>query len=80
MKILKVKNFISEENIKKLIYLSSTKIMLEICYFFQYALNIKIKILNIEKLIIIYLIVKYPNFPISGDYLKEHGYEYWAKH
>ena len=36
---------------------------------------VKIKILDIEKLIDYVTICKIPKFPISGEYLKEHGYK-----
>ena len=39
------------------------------------CINNKIKILNIEKLIDYANTCKIPKFPISGDYLKKHGYE-----
>ncbi len=38
-------------------------------------MNSKIKTLNIEKLINYVRICEVPKFPISGDYLKQHGYE-----
>ena len=42
---------------------------------FSICINNKIKILNIEKLIDYITNCKIPKFPISGDYLKKHGYE-----
>ena len=42
---------------------------------FSICANNKIKSLNIEKLIDYVDKCKIPKFPISGDYLKKHGYE-----
>ena len=42
---------------------------------FSICTNSKVKILNIKKLIDYVDICKIPKFPISGDYLKKHGYE-----
>ena len=42
--------------------------------FFSACENNKIRTLNIEKLIEYVNNYKIPKFPISGDYLKEHGY------
>ena len=42
--------------------------------FFSACENNKIRTLNIEKLIKYVINYKIPKFPISGDYLKEHGY------
>ena len=42
---------------------------------FSICTNNKIKILNIEKLIDYVATCKIPKFPISGEYLKKHGYE-----
>ena len=41
---------------------------------FSICTNNKIKILNIEKLIDYADNCEVPKFPISGDYLKKHGY------
>jgi len=71
---LKNKKFYTEENIKKMIYLSNKKyvkdlLLLSIC------INKKINILEIEKLIEYVAKCEVPKFPISGDYLKKYGYE-----
>jgi len=71
---LEKKNFFSEENIKKLIYLSNKDYVRDLLLF-SICINNKIKILNIEKLIDYIANCKIPKFPISGDYLKKHGYE-----
>ena len=71
---LKSKKFYSEENIKKLIYFSNKDYVIDLLLFSIWANN-KIKILDIEKLINYVAICKIPKFPISGDYLREHGYE-----
>jgi tRNA nucleotidyltransferase/poly(A) polymerase len=71
---LKSKKFYSEANIKKLIYLSNKDYVRDLLLF-SICINNKIKILNIEKLIDYIANCKIPKFPISGDYLKKHGYE-----
>ena len=71
---LKNKKFYSEENIKKLIYFTSKDYAKDLLLF-SICTNSKVKILNIKKLIDYVDICKIPKFPISGDYLKKHGYE-----
>ena len=71
---LKSKKFYLEENIKKLIYLSNTDYVRDLLLFSICTKN-KIKTLNIEKLIDYVTNCEIPKFPISGDYLKERGYE-----
>ena len=71
---LKSKKFYLETNIKKLIYLSNKDYVRDLLLF-SICINNKIKILNIEKLIDYITNCKIPKFPISGDYLKKHGYE-----
>ena len=71
---LKNKKFYSEENIRKLIYLTSKDNVLDLLLF-SLCINKKIEILSIEKLIDYVSICEIPKFPISGDYLKKHGYE-----
>jgi len=71
---LKSKKFYSETNIKKLIYLSNKDYVRDLLLF-SICINNKIKILNIEKLIDYIANCKIPKFPISGSYLKKHGYE-----
>ena len=75
---LKNKQFYSEENIKKLIYLSD-KYYVRDLLLFSICINSKIKTLNVERLIDYAEVCKIPKFPISGDYLKKHGYESGAK-
>ena len=58
---LKSKKFYSEENIKKLIYLSNKDYVKDLLLF-SICTNHKIKILNIEKLFYYISNVKYPNF------------------
>ena len=70
----KNKKFYSEENIKKLIYLLSKDHVRDLLLFLVCANN-KLKILSIEKLIDYVSACKIPKFPISGDYLKKHGYK-----
>jgi len=71
---LKSKKFYSEENIKKLIYLSNKDYVRDLLLF-SICANKKIETLSIEKLINYVNVCKIPKFPISGDYLKKHGYE-----
>ena len=73
---LKNKKFYSEENIKKFIYFSNKNQIRDLLLFSICANNnIKTKILNIDSLLDYLETCKIPKFPISGDYLKEHGYE-----
>ena len=72
--ILKKKKFFTEENIKKLIYLSNKEYVRDLLLF-SVCMNSKIKTLNIEQLINYINTCEIPKFPISGDYLKKHGYE-----
>ena len=74
MKILRKKKFFTEENIKKLIYLSNKEYVRDLLLF-SVCMNSKIKTLNIEQLINYINTCEIPKFPISGDYLKKHGYE-----
>ena len=71
---IKNRKFHSEENIKKLIYLLGKDYVMDLLFFSIYTNN-KLKILTIEKLMNYVNIYKIPKFPISGDYLKKHGYE-----
>ena len=71
---LKNNKFYSKENIKKLIYLSN-KNSVEDLLFFSIFINDKIETSSIEKLLDYVSACEIPKFPISGDYLKEHGYE-----
>ncbi len=75
---LESKQFYSEENIKKLIYLSD-KYCVRDLLLFSICINNKIKTLNVERLLDYTEVCKIPKFPISGDYLKKHGYESGAK-
>jgi len=71
---LKSKKFFSEENIKKLIYLSNKDDVRNLLLF-SICVNDKTEVLNAEKLLNYINSCKIPKFPISGDYLKKHGYE-----
>ena len=71
---LKSKKFYSEENMQKLIYLFNKDCVRDLILF-SIFINSKINTLDIEKLMNYINICKIPKFPISGDYLKEHGYE-----
>ena len=68
------KKFFSEENLKKLIYLSNKSSVRDLLLF-SICANKKIKTLSIEKLINYVSECEIPKFPISGDYLKKYGYE-----
>ena len=71
---LEREKFYSEENIKKLIYLSNKDYVRDLLLF-SICVNKKIETLSIEKLINYVNVCKIPKFPVSGDYLKKHGYE-----
>ena len=69
-----ISKFFSEENIKKLIYLSSKDDVRNLLLF-STCINDKIEALNVEKLLNYVNSCEIPKFPISGDYLKKCGYE-----
>ena len=71
---LKNNKFYSKENIKKLIYLSNKNSVKDLL-FFSIFIKDKIETLSIEKLLDYVSTCEIPKFPISGDYLKKHGYE-----
>ena len=71
---IKSKKFYSEKNIKKLIYLSnkdSTRDLL----LFSLCLDSKINNSTIDSLINYVDICKVPVFPVTGEYLMNHGYK-----
>ena len=70
---LQNKKFLSEVNIKKLIYFSNRAYVKDLLLFSLF-INKKIKATDIEKLINYTETCKVPKFPISGDHLKERGY------
>ena len=72
-KNLKSKKFYSEANIRKLIYFLGKDSVRDLLLFSLCANN-EIKNIGIEKLINYVNICEIPKFPISGDYLKKHGY------
>ena len=71
---LKSKKFYLEKNIKKLIYLIGKDYVRDLLLF-SLCLDNKTDIKNIERLVDYVNYSEIPKFPISGDYLKEHGYE-----
>ena len=71
---LKSKKFYSENNIKKLIYMFSKDNVIDLLLF-SICISNKIKILDIEKLIDYVNKCKVPKFPISGEDLKNFGFE-----
>jgi len=71
---LKNKKFYLKDNIRKLIYKTSKNDVKDLLLF-SLALNNKIKKIDIEQLIEYVDICKVPKFPISGEYLKKHGYK-----
>ena len=68
------KKFFSEENLKKLIYLSNKSSVGDLLLF-SISADKEIKSISIEKLINYVSECEIPKFPISGDYLKKYGYE-----
>jgi len=70
---LKSKKFYNENNIKKLIYLSSKEEVIDLLLF-SLSLNNIVKISIVENLINFASDCVIPEFPISGEYLKERGY------
>jgi len=71
---LKNKKFYTEANIKKLIYLSNKNSVRDLMLF-SMCTNTKTKNFSVETLLDYVNICKIPKFPVSGDYLKQHGYE-----
>ncbi len=71
---LKNKNFFLENNIKKKIYLSNKNKVIDLLLFSK-CTNNKLKDFEIEKLINYVTNYKIPKFPISGEFLKKHGYK-----
>tara|TARA_B100000029_G_C17520676_1_gene939746 strand:- start:304 stop:1605 length:1302 start_codon:yes stop_codon:yes gene_type:complete len=71
---LKNRKFYSKENIMRLIYFSNKNYVKDLLLF-SLATNVRIKNLDIENLINFVNVCKIPKFPITGDFLKEHGYE-----
>jgi len=71
---LKNKKFYTEENVKKLIYLSNKNSVRDLMLF-SICTNTKTKNFSVESLLDYVNICKIPKFPVSGDYLKQHGYE-----
>ena len=71
---LKNKKFYTEENIKKLIYFSNKNYVKDLMLF-SICTNTQTKNFSVESLVDYVNICKIPKFPVSGDYLKQHGYE-----
>ncbi len=71
---LKNKEFYSEENIKRLIYLSSKSQVIDLLLFSACEFG-KDKKININELINYVNTIEVPKFPISGNYLKKYGYK-----
>jgi len=71
---LKNKKFYTEENIKKFIYLSNKNYVKDLMLF-SICANSKTKNFSVGALMDYVNICKIPKFPVSGDYLKEHGYK-----
>ena len=71
---LKDKKFYSKENIKKSIYFSSKADVMDLLLF-SLCVNDKFKSQTIEELTDYVVTNEVPKFPISGDYLKKHGYD-----
>jgi len=71
---LKNKKFYTEENVKKLIYLSNKNYVRDLILF-SICANTKTKNFSVESLLDYVNICKIPKFPVSGNYLKKHGYK-----
>ena len=71
---IKSKKFFSKEKIKKLIYLLGKKNVSDLLLF-SICVNKKLKVTDVEKLLQYIKICEIPKFPISGDYLKKHGFD-----
>ena len=71
---IKNKKFYLDSNIRKFIYLSGKNSLFDLLLF-SACENNKRKNFDIEKLISYVKNCKIPKFPISGEYLKEHGYK-----
>ena len=71
---LKNKSFFMEKNIKKLIYFFGKNSVKDLLLF-SICANDKIDIFIVEKLLDYVNVCKVPKFPISGDFLKQQGYE-----
>jgi len=70
---LKNKNFYSEKNIRKLIYITDKDHVRDLLLFLMFE-NKKIKSLDVEKLLYYLNNCKVPKFHISGEDLKTQGY------
>ncbi len=73
-KDIKNKKFYSEENIKRLIYLTSKSHVIDLLLFSACEFE-KAKEINIDELINYVNTTEVPKFPISGNYLKKYGYK-----
>tara|TARA_Y100000590_G_C15659996_1_gene992206 strand:- start:435 stop:1727 length:1293 start_codon:yes stop_codon:yes gene_type:complete len=71
---IKNKKFYIEENIKKEMYFSSKENVFDILLF-SFCINSKFENFEVERLIEYASNCKIPKFPISGDYLKNLGFE-----
>ncbi len=71
---IKSKKFYNEANIKKLIYLLNKNYVNDLLLFSVF-INNKIDTQKIERLLNFVNNCEIPKFPISGEYLKKHGYE-----
>ena len=71
---LKNNNFALNENIEKGIYLSNKDYVLDLLLF-SICVNKKIRNLDLNKLTNYINTYKVPIFPITGEYLKKHGYK-----
>tara|TARA_B100000029_G_scaffold325671_1_gene318182 strand:- start:748 stop:2046 length:1299 start_codon:yes stop_codon:yes gene_type:complete len=71
---IKSKKFFSKEKIKKLIYLLGKKNVSDLLLF-SICVNKKLKVTDVDKLLQYIKICEIPKFPISGDYLKKHGFD-----
>jgi len=73
-KSLKNKKFYSENNIKKIIYLYNKNIVRDILLFIKCSSD-NLQDFNLENLLNYVGGCKVPEFPISGEHLKKHGFK-----
>ena len=71
---LKSKEYYTEANIKKLIYLNSKDFVKDLLLFSACANN-KTKNLDLKKLLKYVYVCEIPKFPVTGDDLKDYGYD-----
>ena len=71
---LKQKNFYSKNNIKKLLYLTDKDSVKDLLFFAK-CISKAVSVSIIDELLEFIVTYKIPKFPVSGNFLKIHGYE-----